>query len=62
MKLQFNNSHKRKEEIGAELFAHIERMVLLQMIDVAWKENLYELDQSPSHSILPQIFLIFKII
>ncbi len=37
--------NKRKEEIGAELFAHIERMVLLQMIDVAWKENLYELDQ-----------------
>jgi preprotein translocase subunit SecA len=36
---------KRKEELGAELLGHIERMVLLQMIDLAWKENLYELDQ-----------------
>ncbi len=36
---------KRKEELGEELLGHIERMVLLQMIDVAWKDNLYELDQ-----------------
>jgi len=36
---------KRKEELGKELLGHIERMVLLQMIDVAWKDNLYELDQ-----------------
>ncbi|MGE4384943.1 MAG: preprotein translocase subunit SecA [Endomicrobiaceae bacterium] len=36
---------KRKEELGVELLGHIERMVLLQMIDLAWKENLYELDQ-----------------
>ena len=36
---------KRKEDIGEELLKHIERMVLLQMIDVAWKDNLYELDQ-----------------
>ncbi|MDD5102428.1 MAG: preprotein translocase subunit SecA [Endomicrobiaceae bacterium] len=37
--------NKRKEELGVELLGQIERMVLLQMIDVAWKENLYELDQ-----------------
>ena len=36
---------KRKETLGKELLSHIERMVLLQMIDVAWKDNLYELDQ-----------------
>jgi preprotein translocase subunit SecA len=36
---------KRKEEFTAGLFAHIERMVLLQMIDTSWKDHLYELDQ-----------------
>ncbi len=36
---------KRKETLGKELLSRIERMVLLQMIDVAWKDNLYELDQ-----------------
>ncbi|MDR1086976.1 MAG: preprotein translocase subunit SecA [Endomicrobium sp.] len=36
---------KRKEELTPELFAHIERMVLLQMIDTSWKDHLYELDQ-----------------
>lgn len=36
---------KRNEEIGEPLLRHIERMVMLQMIDVAWKDNLYELDQ-----------------
>ncbi|GAB1401781.1 preprotein translocase subunit SecA [Elusimicrobiota bacterium] len=36
---------KRKELLTPEILAHIERMVLLQMIDTAWKENLYELDQ-----------------
>lgn len=36
---------KRKETLGKELLGHIERMVLLQMIDVAWRDNLYELDQ-----------------
>ena len=37
--------NKRKEDIGEELLKHIERMVLLQMIDLSWKDNLYELDQ-----------------
>jgi preprotein translocase subunit SecA len=36
---------KRKGELTLELFAHIERMVLLQMIDTSWKDHLYELDQ-----------------
>ncbi|MDD3064766.1 MAG: SEC-C metal-binding domain-containing protein, partial [Endomicrobiaceae bacterium] len=36
---------KRKEQLTPELLGHIERMVLLQMIDTAWKDNLYELDQ-----------------
>ncbi|MDR3306343.1 MAG: preprotein translocase subunit SecA [Endomicrobium sp.] len=36
---------KRKEKLTPDLFAHIERMVLLQMIDTSWKDHLYELDQ-----------------
>jgi len=36
---------RRAETIGAQMFAHLERMILLQMIDVAWKEHLYDLDQ-----------------
>lgn len=36
---------KRESEISQQLFLHIERMILLQMIDTAWKEHLYDLDQ-----------------
>ncbi|WP_413854363.1 preprotein translocase subunit SecA [Candidatus Ruminimicrobium bovinum] len=35
----------RKEKLGSEILSQIERMVLLQMIDTAWRDNLYELDQ-----------------
>src|SRR5207302_4286927 len=35
----------REAELGTECFHHMERMVLLQTIDVAWKEHLYDLDQ-----------------
>lgn len=35
----------REKELGAELFHHLQRMILLQMMDVAWKEHLYDLDQ-----------------
>jgi preprotein translocase subunit SecA len=35
----------REKELGAPLFNQLQRMVLLQMIDVAWKEHLYDLDQ-----------------
>ncbi|MDR3111826.1 MAG: preprotein translocase subunit SecA [Elusimicrobiota bacterium] len=36
---------KRREELTPELMSHIQRMVLLQMIDSSWKDHLYELDQ-----------------
>ncbi len=35
----------RQESIGAEIFPQLKRMILLQMMDVAWKEHLYDLDQ-----------------
>jgi len=36
---------KRKEELTMEVMEHIQRMVLLQMIDSSWRDHLYELDQ-----------------
>ncbi|MCL2390241.1 MAG: SEC-C metal-binding domain-containing protein, partial [Endomicrobia bacterium] len=36
---------KRKEQLTPELLSHIQRMVLLQMIDSSWRDHLYELDQ-----------------
>ncbi|MBN1823991.1 MAG: preprotein translocase subunit SecA [Endomicrobiales bacterium] len=36
---------KREEELSTPLLHHIQRMILLQMIDTAWKEHLYDLDQ-----------------
>ncbi|MCL2485437.1 MAG: preprotein translocase subunit SecA [Endomicrobia bacterium] len=36
---------RRKEQLTPELLEHIQRMVLLQMIDSLWKDHLYELDQ-----------------
>jgi preprotein translocase subunit SecA len=36
---------RRTRELTPELFTHVERMVLLQMIDISWKDHLYELDQ-----------------
>jgi preprotein translocase subunit SecA len=36
---------KREIELTTQLMRHIERMILLQMIDTAWKEHLYDLDQ-----------------
>jgi len=35
----------REQQIGPDLFPQLKRMILLQMIDVAWKEHLYDLDQ-----------------
>jgi len=35
----------REKELGESLFKQLQRMVLLQMIDVTWKEHLYDLDQ-----------------
>ncbi len=46
IKQQVNELYeKRKEELGDEILGHIQRMVLLQMIDSSWKDHLYELDQ-----------------
>jgi len=41
----FEAYEKRKEQLTPELLSHIQRMVLLQMIDSSWKDHLYELDQ-----------------
>ncbi|OGS18566.1 MAG: preprotein translocase subunit SecA [Elusimicrobia bacterium RIFOXYA2_FULL_40_6] len=35
----------REENFGKETMRELERMVLLHMIDTAWREHLYELDQ-----------------
>lgn len=35
----------REEELGTNIFHQLERMILLQTIDVSWKEHLYDLDQ-----------------
>jgi preprotein translocase subunit SecA len=35
----------REQELSASLFHQLQRMVLLQTMDVAWKEHLYDLDQ-----------------
>ena len=36
---------QREKELTPEFMQHIQRMILLQMIDTAWKEHLYDLDQ-----------------
>ncbi|MHB9154924.1 MAG: preprotein translocase subunit SecA [Endomicrobiales bacterium] len=36
---------KREADLSTPLLRHVERMILLQMIDTAWKEHLYDLDQ-----------------
>ncbi|MCL2335186.1 MAG: preprotein translocase subunit SecA, partial [Endomicrobia bacterium] len=41
----FEAYEKRKGQLTPELLSHIQRMVLLQMIDSSWKDHLYELDQ-----------------
>src|SRR5699024_4837950 len=35
---------KKEEEIGAEALRHLERRVLLTVIDEKWQEHLYEMD------------------
>ncbi|MDR1952624.1 MAG: preprotein translocase subunit SecA [Elusimicrobiota bacterium] len=41
----FQAYDKRKEELGNEVVSHIEKIVLLQMIDSSWRDHLYGLDQ-----------------
>jgi len=36
---------RRETELTTETFHQLQRMILLQMMDVAWKEHLYDLDQ-----------------
>ncbi len=36
--------HSREENLTKEVMRDLERMILLQMIDGAWKEHLYDLD------------------
>ena len=35
---------RREEELGDELMRHLERQILLQIIDNRWREHLYEMD------------------
>ena len=35
---------RREQELGLELMRHLERQILLQIIDNRWKEHLYEMD------------------
>ena len=37
--------NRRKQTLGEKEFEHMERMILLQIIDSKWKDHLYELDQ-----------------
>ncbi|OGW84293.1 MAG: preprotein translocase subunit SecA [Omnitrophica bacterium RIFCSPLOWO2_01_FULL_45_10] len=42
---RMKNAYKRKEEsLGVDLARHIEKMVLLQVIDSRWKDHLYAMD------------------
>ncbi|MFC1500949.1 preprotein translocase subunit SecA [Elusimicrobiota bacterium] len=36
---------KRKEQLTGPMLLHVQRMILLQMLDTAWKDHLYDLDQ-----------------
>jgi preprotein translocase subunit SecA len=35
---------RREEELGAELMRYLERNVLMQIIDLRWREHLYDMD------------------
>ena len=35
---------RREEELGSELMRYLERQILLQIIDLRWREHLYEMD------------------
>jgi preprotein translocase subunit SecA len=39
-----NAYDEREERIGEELMRHVERSILLQVIDNRWREHLYEMD------------------
>jgi len=35
---------QRRQEIGAEVFSSLQRMIMLQVVDTKWREHLYEMD------------------
>jgi preprotein translocase subunit SecA len=35
---------RREQELGSELMRYLERQILLQIIDLRWREHLYEMD------------------
>src|SRR5262245_30221452 len=39
-----NAYQRREEELGSELMRYLERQILLQIIDLRWREHLYEMD------------------
>jgi preprotein translocase subunit SecA len=39
-----NAYDEREEQLGAELMRHLERVILLQVIDNRWREHLYDMD------------------
>ncbi|OGS03456.1 MAG: preprotein translocase subunit SecA [Elusimicrobia bacterium RIFOXYB12_FULL_50_12] len=41
----FESYKAREDALSTDIFRHVERMILLQMIDSVWKEHLYDLDQ-----------------
>ncbi|MFC1510240.1 preprotein translocase subunit SecA [Candidatus Omnitrophota bacterium] len=36
---------KKEEDVGSEQLRHVERMIMLHMIDSKWKDHLYSMDQ-----------------
>jgi len=44
MHLLMRRYEDRARELGQDVFAELQRMVLLHLIDQAWREHLYELD------------------
>lgn len=35
---------RRRQDIGAEIFSNLQKMVMLQVVDTKWREHLYEMD------------------
>ncbi|MEN3013158.1 MAG: preprotein translocase subunit SecA [Endomicrobiia bacterium] len=44
VKLVKERYYKRKEELTPEVFFELQKIVFLNMLDIAWREHLYELD------------------
>ncbi|MCS7228300.1 MAG: SEC-C metal-binding domain-containing protein, partial [Endomicrobia bacterium] len=44
IKIAKDTYQRRKQELTPEIFSELQRVVLLHMLDTAWREHLYELD------------------